>query len=162
MMIQANKTSTFLPVYSPVTPLPTVTDVLGMTYAGLGNTYNNGQVMPNQVDNSKVFTGLKNTFNNGKITLNQIGNGATQIPLHDKLNTTLGLVSNFVNGYNAYQANKLANKQFNFSKDAWNRQWEAQKGLTNSRLADRQQRRFNESGGTGMTVSEYMNKYGVR
>lgn len=162
MMIQANKTPTMLPAYSPVTPLPTVTDVLGMAYAGLGNAYNNGQVIPNQVDTGKGFTGFRNMYNNGKTMLNQIGNGATQIPLHDKLNTTLGLVSNFVNGYNSYQANKLANKQFNFSRDAWNRQWEAQKGLTNSRLADRQQRRFNESGGTGMTVSEYMNKYGVK
>lgn len=109
-----------------------------------------------------MSTGFRDMYNNGKIMLNQIGSGIERIPLHDKLNNTMGLVSNFVNAYNSYQATKLANKQFNFSRDAWNRNWEAQKGLTNSRLADRQQRRFNESGGTGMTVSEYMNKYGVK
>lgn len=92
----------------------------------------------------------------------QLKNGWQGMGLDQKLNTIGNTVGTLMGAYNAYQANKLAKNQFAFSKDAWNRQWDAQKGLTNSQLEDRQQRRFNESNGRAMSVTEYMNKYGVK
>lgn len=152
MMIQVTdptQTPTLIPAVPAVTTVPTTTA-----------TTTPKLTVTDFLDRLNKFT--SNAYNNAQVTTNQIGNGINKLPLHDKLNNTMGLVSNFMNAYNSYQANKLAKQQLDFNKHAWNKNWEAQKGLTNSRLADRQQRRFNESGGTGMTVNEYMNKYGVR
>lgn len=59
----------------------------------------------------------------------------------------------------------LAKKQFEFQKDAWNKEYEVNKNLTNERLETRQNRRIAESGATGMKFDDtasYMSKYGVK
>lgn len=104
----------------------------------------------------------QDSYNKPLSVSGQLKNGWQGMGLDQKLNTIGNTVGNLMGAYNAYQANKLAKNQFAFQKDAWNRQWEAQKGLTNSQLADRQRKRFNNSGGNAMSVSEYMGKYGVR
>lgn len=55
----------------------------------------------------------------------------------------------------------LAKDQLNFQKDAFNKQYEANRSMTNSRLEDRQARRVLENpNATG--VAEYMSKWGVK
>lgn len=59
----------------------------------------------------------------------------------------------------------LAKKQFEFQKDAWNKEYEINKNLTNERLETRQKRRIAESGVTGMRHEDpaaYMARYGVK
>ena len=55
----------------------------------------------------------------------------------------------------------LASDAFNESKKQFSMNYDAQKGLTNSQLADRQARRIKEGRATG-TVDDYMSKYGVK
>lgn len=60
----------------------------------------------------------------------------------------------------------LAKKEFNFKKDAYNREYNTQANLTNAALADRQQTRFLDQGGAGYatarSVDDYMRDYGVK
>lgn len=70
---------------------------------------------------------------------------------------------------NAFMAMKqygLMKENLDFQKDSYYRNFEAQKGLTNSQLADRQDRRVREAqiNGTAAPVNtaEYMARYGVK
>ena len=75
---------------------------------------------------------------------------------------------------NAYMGMKqygLVKDQFNFQKNAWNKEFEVNKNLTNSRLEDRQNRRNAEAGnmaawGWGASkpqdTASYMARYGVK
>ncbi len=76
---------------------------------------------------------------------------------------TLGSV---MGAWNGYQQNKLAKQQLAFQKDAFNKQYSAQRNLTNSQLEDRQRNRVYQNEQTGrtgtMSVAEYMNKYGIK
>ena len=59
----------------------------------------------------------------------------------------------------------LAKKQFEFQKDAWNKEYEINKNLTNERLETRQNRRIAERNVTGMNpqdTASYMARYGVK
>ena len=74
----------------------------------------------------------------------------------------VGLLNDAFGAYNAYQANKLAKQQFAFQKDAFNKQYAAQKNLTNSQLADRQAQRHRRDPTRYESVDSYMAKYGVK
>ncbi len=74
------------------------------------------------------------------------------------LNTVAGLGQAFM-GMKQYG---LMKDQFNFQKNAWNKEFGAQKGLINSQLEDRQKRRVAEQPGQHEDVASYMNKYGVK
>lgn len=57
----------------------------------------------------------------------------------------------------------LAKDAFNFQKEMATKNFEAQKGLINSQLEDRQRRRVAEGGPqASMSVADYMAKYGVK
>ena len=59
----------------------------------------------------------------------------------------------------------LAKKQFEFQRDAWNKEYEINKNLTNERLETRQNRRNAEKAVTGMNpqdTASYMARYGVK
>lgn len=77
------------------------------------------------------------------------------------LSQGLGLAKDLFGAWGGMQDRKLAKKQFNFTKEAFNKQYDAQKRLTNSQLRDRQQRRQAE--GTARTgTDEYMKQNGVQ
>lgn len=63
--------------------------------------------------------------------------------------------------YNSYKTSKMAKKQFNFTKEAYNRNFAAQAKVTNSQLADRQAARHARDPKQHASVADYMKKYGV-
>lgn len=85
--------------------------------------------------------------------LKQNGNGIA---------TGLNAFSGLLGGYLGAKQLSLAKDQFNFSKDAFNRQYAAQRQMINSQLEDRQRRRVAERPWDAESVSAYMAKYGVK
>lgn len=73
----------------------------------------------------------------------------------------LGAATGLYGAYNAHKTNKLAKKQFNFTKESFNRNFEAQAKTTNAQLADRQNARHARDPKAHASVSDYMKKYGV-
>lgn len=55
----------------------------------------------------------------------------------------------------------LAKDQFNFQKDAFNKNWAAQSKLTNASLSDRQAARVASNPTAYQSVSDYMKANGV-
>ena len=80
----------------------------------------------------------------------------------DKLNAGVGAFNSALNAINSYKANKLGKQQLAFAKDSFERNFEAQKGVTNSQLADRQNIRYKVNPADNMSVADYMAKYGVK
>ena len=76
--------------------------------------------------------------------------------------TLLGAAQGIGNLYLGMQQFGLAKDQLNFSKESWTKNYEANKGITNSQLADRQHARVASNPGAYQSVGEYMNKYGVK
>lgn len=81
--------------------------------------------------------------------------------LTDKINAGVGLFNAGLSAINSFKTNKLAKEQFAFQKDAWNKEYAAQRNLTNAQLADRQAVRYREHPELNMSPAEYMAKYGV-
>lgn len=79
-----------------------------------------------------------------------------------KLGFGLGALSSALDAISAHRAYKLGKSQLNFQKEQFNRQFDAQKGLTNSQLADRQDWRNRNMPNQYMSASEYLDKYGVK
>ena len=73
----------------------------------------------------------------------------------------LGAATGLYGAYNAHKTSKLAKEQFNFTKDSFNRNFEAQAKTTNAQLADRQNARHTRNPNAHASVSDYMKKYGV-
>ena len=73
----------------------------------------------------------------------------------------LGAATGLYGAYNARKTGKLAKEQFNFTKDSFNRNFEAQAKTTNAQLADRQNARHTRDPKAHASVSDYMKKYGV-
>ena len=73
----------------------------------------------------------------------------------------LGAATGLYGAYNAHKTNKLAKEQFNFTKDSFNRNFEATAKTTNAQLADRQNARYIRNPNAHASVSDYMKKYGV-
>lgn len=74
----------------------------------------------------------------------------------------VGLAQAGLGAFNAWNTNQTAKDQLKFQKESFGKQYEAQKGLTNSQLSDRQARRVAEHPDRAESVESYMNKYGVR
>ena len=73
----------------------------------------------------------------------------------------LGAATGLYGAYNAHKTGKLAKEQFNFTKDSFNRNFEAQAKTTNAQLADRQNARYARDPKAHASVADYMKKYGV-
>lgn len=73
----------------------------------------------------------------------------------------LGAATGLYGAYNARKTGKLAREQFNFTKDSFNRNFEAQAKTTNAQLEDRQKARYARDPKAHASVSDYMKKYGV-
>lgn len=78
------------------------------------------------------------------------------------LSPTIAAISAFGNGYMAMKHFGLAEKQFNFQKQAYNQNYAAQRQATNARLEDRQRARVASNPSAYESVSDYMNKYGIK
>lgn len=75
----------------------------------------------------------------------------------------LGTMAGIGNMFLGMKQYGLAKDQFAENKRQYNQNYEAQKGLTNSQLADRQAARIAASGAAGReSVADYMAKYGVK
>lgn len=89
-------------------------------------------------------------------TLDKNGNA---VPTN--LGSAFNIGKDLFGAWGAMQNRKLAKKQFNFTVDSFNKQYDAQKRLTNASLRDRQMRR--EAEGTArQSTDEYMKQNGVQ
>ena len=84
------------------------------------------------------------------------------MPFSSKLGFGIGAFSNALDAISAHRAYKLGKSQLNSQIDQFNRQFEAQKGLINSQLYDKQEWRNRNMPNQYMSPSEYLDKYGVK
>lgn len=73
----------------------------------------------------------------------------------------LGGVNSLLQGYLGFQNLSLAKKQYQSQLDQFNKQWDANKKLTNASLADRQAARVASNPNAYQSVDDYMKKYGI-
>ena len=74
----------------------------------------------------------------------------------------LGLGQGLMQGYQGMQQYGMAKKAFKEGQRQYNQDYAAQKGLTNANLEDRQRARVASNSGAYQSVSEYMEKHGVK
>lgn len=74
----------------------------------------------------------------------------------------LGAANSLLSAFMGMKNYGLAKDQFNFQKDSWQKEYDAQKGLTNASLEDRQRRRVAENPSLAQDTASYMAKYGVK
>jgi hypothetical protein len=112
--------------------------------------------LPNTSGNlNKLSNGLDNVGN-------QVGAGIDAMSFGDKAMAAGGVAKGLFDAYNSYKTNKLAKEQFNFTKMNTNRNFQASANSTNAALSDRQAARVARNPNQFASVSEYMNKYGVK
>lgn len=111
---------------------------------------------PTQFDGSMNLVGDNKTFNWNP------GTGGGGLNFSDKLGLGLGAVSSILDAVNGHRAYSLGKRQLTAQTDQFNRQFEAQRGLVNSQLADRQDWRNRNQPGKFASTAEYMDKYGVK
>ena len=128
--------------------------------------FNTKQFLPSGFNSGGVATSASNYFDNlSKMPTATDGLKNTNwsnMPFSSKLGFGLDALNSALDAISAHRAYKLGKSQLNFQKDQFNRQFEAQKGLTNSQLYDRQTIRNIENPGMFMSASEYLDKYGVK
>lgn len=131
--------------------------------------WDQGSMSPSLDTMSSGFTNSANTFNNTSLT----GSGGSGSFLDSTLGGTgdmsglqmgqlgLGGLTSLVNGYLGFQNLGLAKKQYQSQLDQFNKQWDANKKLTNASLADRQAARVASNPNAYQSVDDYMKKYGI-
>lgn len=154
----------------PTTPIvnavqPTSLGTAGAGYGVGGAMQNNGIMnkvngwMGKSTDNFQgVWDGTKSAFGTAG------ANASTawgKMSYGERGTAMLGAATGLYGAYNAHKTNKLAKEQLNFTKDSFNRNFEAQAKTTNAQLADRQNARHTRNPNAHASVSDYMKKYGV-
>lgn len=128
--------------------------------------FNTKQFLPTGFNSGGVATSASNYFDNlSKMPTATDGLKDTNwsnMAFSSKLGFGLGALSSALDAISAHRAYKLGKSQLNFQKEQFNRQFEAQKGLTNSQLADRQDWRNRNMPNQYMSTAEYLDKYGVK
>ena len=128
--------------------------------------FNTKQFLPTGFNSGGVATSASNYFDNlSKMPTATDGLKDTNwnnMAFSNKLGFGLGALSSALNAISAHRAYKLGKSQLNFQKEQFNRQFDAQKGLTNSQLADRQDWRNRNMPNQYMSTAEYLDKYGVK
>ena len=112
---------------------------------------------------STVGDSFGNDFSFGDVSkggLSGLGDWASQNK--ELINGGVGLVTAGLGAFNAWNTNQTAKDQLKFQKESFGKQYEAQKGLTNSQLSDRQAQRVREHPDRAESVESYMAKYGVK
>jgi hypothetical protein len=112
--------------------------------SGVGGTVKNVLGMGSDEDFAKLWGGKV-----GDNTYNGI------------LSTGLQLGTGLWNAWNGMQQLDLARDQFAFQKDAFNKQYENQRTLTNARLRDRQNARLGANPNGYQSTADYMKQNGV-
>lgn len=74
----------------------------------------------------------------------------------------LGVGQGLMQGFQGMQQYGMAKKQFKESKRQYEQNYAAQRALTNASLEDRQRARVASNSGAYQSVSEYMDKHGVK
>lgn len=138
-------------------------------------TYDAHQAMYGGLNKTDLNMSMNDTFNNSLgITDSKITGDKPDPSLLDNTKTAwgkmsygergtamLGAATGLYGAYNAHKTGKLAREQLNFTKDSFNRNFEAQAKTTNAQLADRQNARHARDPKAHASVSDYMKKYGV-
>ena len=166
---------------SPIVTVPSIGDIytgyanetMGYDYGKpvyqnyLGQTINDGGLL-NEAK-TLLTTGAREANMLGGVAKDKVGDvldktgaGIGAMSFGQKAMAVGGLAKGVFDAYNAYKADKLAKEQFAFTKMNTNRNFQAQANVTNSRLADRQAARVARDPNHFTSVSEYMNKYGVK
>lgn len=131
--------------------------------------WDQGSVAPSLDSLSTGFTNSANTFNNTTLTgsggsgsfLDSILGGSGDMSGLQMGQLALGGVTSLLNGYLGFQNLGLAKKQYQSQLDQFNKQWDANKKLTNASLADRQAARVASNPNAYQSVDDYMKKYGI-
>lgn len=103
-------------------------------------------------------------YNRTKDTFNGAKNGFKDLGFDQKASTLIGGLGTVYGLYNAHQQLKLAKQQMAHNQMESERNYQAQRKMTNSQLEDRQKRRVEEAQANGRSttsVADYMAKYGV-
>ena len=131
--------------------------------------WDQGSMSPSLDSMSTGFTNSANTFNNTSITSSG-GSGSFPDSILGGMGDMSGLqmgqlglggVTSLLNGYLGFQNLGLAKKQYQSQLDQFNKQWDANKKLTNASLADRQAARVASNPNAYQSVDDYMKKYGI-
>lgn len=131
--------------------------------------WDQGSVAPSLDSMSTGFTSSANSFNAVPINtstdsgsfLDSILGGAGDMSGLQMGQLGLGGVTSLLNGYLGFQNLGLAKKQYQSQLDQFNKQWDANKKLTNASLADRQAARVASNPNAYQSVDDYMKKYGI-
>lgn len=131
--------------------------------------WDQGSISPSLDSLGTGFTNSANTFNNTSLTgsggsgsfLDSILGGAGDMSGLQMGQLGLGGVTSLLNGYLGFQNLSLAKKQYQSQLDQFNKQWDANKKLTNASLADRQAARVASNPNAYQSVDDYMKKYGI-
>lgn len=138
------------------------------------NMWDQGSISPSLDTMSSGFTNSANTFGSaplgdtsgGGSFLDGIlggfgGNSSGGMTGLQMGQLGLGGVTSLLNGYLGFQNLGLAKKQYQSQLDQFNKQWDANKKLTNASLADRQAARVASNSNAYQSVDDYMKKYGI-
>lgn len=131
--------------------------------------WDQGSMSPSLDTMSSGFTNSANTFNNTSLTssggsgsfLDSILGGMGDMSGLQMGQLGLGGVNSLLQGYLGFQNLSLAKKQYQSQLDQFNKQWDANKKLTNASLADRQAARVASNPNAYQSVDDYMKKYGI-
>ena len=133
--------------------------------------WDQGSLAPSLDSMSTGFTSSANSFNAAPINtpagsgsfLDSIlgGFGGGEMSGLQMGQLGFGGLSSLVNGYLGFQNLGLAKKQYQSQLDQFNKQWDANKKLTNASLADRQAARVASNPNAYQSVDDYMKKYGI-
>ena len=133
--------------------------------------WDQGSVAPSLDSMSTGFTSSANSFNAAPISassgsgsfLDSIlgGFGGGEMSGLQMGQLGLGGVNSLLQGYLGFQNLGLAKKQYQSQLDQFNKQWDANKKLTNASLADRQAARVASNPNAYQSVDDYMKKYGI-
>ena len=131
--------------------------------------WDQGSMSPSLDSLGTGFTNSANTFNNTSLTgsggsggwLDSILGGNGDMSGLQMGQLGLGGVNSLLQGYLGFQNLGLAKKQYQSQLDQFNKQWDANKKLTNASLADRQAARVASNPNAYQSVDDYMKKYGI-
>lgn len=125
-----------------------------LTGTPFGDNYNFGDVGVNPTPTgSGIFGGLFDGFLTNKAADGSITQGWGS--------SALGLANAGLQGYLGLQQLGLAKDNLSFQKDAFSKQFENQRTLTNTEMMDRQNARVASNPGAYQSTDEYMKANGV-
>lgn len=130
-----------------------------------GITSGAGQNMSLIGSGPPAATGIgSNMFNNGEGIFGNLlsRKGADGITYGGWGGTALGLGQGIMQGYQGMKQFGLAKDQLKEGRRQYEQNYAAQKKMTNSALEDRQRARVASNEGAYQSVSEYMNKHGIK